>query len=598
MKFNDYKPYTDYVWIAEVNSSLSINDDFNTLINLSDITLNFIDGLGVKLQSNEETLNGGLDFTLRSYIDFSDLGNLGFELLIKARESDTVIIGLTFVGAEHDGELYIDLSGLGYPKVYMSGIDLGAMLIEILQSLEASAEAIDEEASGGGDKEAANAAGSISGSVSGGDEGSIKFDTIESAPLSANLLMVLADENLFNIAITGALILNLVGTLTDALSFLPDFANVQLGYEKDKLSGLKLVVDEQQHFNIAYNFERSYSYMVPKMQLNTPVYAEAKSHMVTGTTKEEFIAIDQLKNLYLSLELYVNLNTVNENGYKSDAVEDFEELLENILGLKNGAIDFQFQDSYVSLLVTIEALLDITDISNTYLKVQILYNDEVLLGVYHIEGRVYVDLSGVGFFKSAINGIDIASIINGMLYGTPINLTEEGLDLRGLLLDSLKIGNTVGYQGSVIKTGSSITEASIEAEIELVKKGYLDRYNKGEFENLTGVMQQKVEEDVKKAVGEINVKYDGAMTQGYFDSVVEEIMRSIGLAKVDMNVNNEAEAKKIAFINVLLYNDSIKITPTSEALGNLLGVSFPMFENMTFSMDLDDRRRTAGVSGG
>ena len=585
--FDEYKDISSYVWITEVNSSLGLyNDDENTIVDLTDLTMRFISGLGIKLRNGEALLDVSLDFVLRTYIDFSDLGNLGFELLINRR--GRTLIGLTFIGAENDGSLYINLEGLGFNKFYITGVDIGSMLTEVLKSLE-------QDVSFGDEETAANSDGSISGSISSGDKGAIDYGDISDAGISTNLLLALFDENKFNVAMTGALLLNLLGTLEgirDISAMIPMFANIQIGYEKDKLSGIKFVYDEGQHFSIDYSFEKSYTYLVPKRDLNdiaNTAYDDARMHMVKSTDKTDFVNIDNLKNVNIGLTLDLTLTTVNADGSKSEPVEQFEALLESLLGMKEGSVDLQFQDMYAAITLSVEIIADLTNINNSKLKVEIIYNDETLIGIYYLEGAVYLDLGELGLMKAAINGVDLMGALTYFIGGElPIDLDEEkGLDIQGLITGLLNTGIEESEKGTTEKTNTSIEEQAVEDAIEALKENYLTRYENGEFDDLTATEQEEIKAEIESALMTINTDNGNVLTESEFDSVYKEIVRSIGFRVQGSIIQEVTDSQNTAIISLLLYDDRIEITPAADALSALLGMDIPEFQGMLISMNLD-----------
>ena len=585
--FDEYKDISSYVWITEVNSSLGLyNDDENTIVDLTDLTMRFISGLGIKLRNGEALLDVSLDFVLRTYIDFSDLGNLGFELLINRR--GRTLIGLTFIGAENDGSLYINLEGLGFNKFYITGVDIGSMLTEVLKSLE-------QDVSFGDEETAANSDGSISGSISSGDKGAIDYGDISDAGISTNLLLALFDENKFNVAMTGALLLNLLGTLEgirDISAMIPMFANIQIGYEKDKLSGIKFVYDEGQHFSIDYSFEKSYTYLVPKRDLNdiaNTAYDDARMHMVKSTDKTDFVNIDNLKNVNIGLTLDLTLTTVNADGSKSEPVEQFEALLENLLGMKEGSVDLQFQDMYAAITLSVEIIADLTNLNNSKLKVEIIYNEETLIGIYYLDGAVYLDLGELGLMKAAINGVDLIGALTYFIGGElPIDLDEEkGLDIQGLITGLLNTGIEESEKGTTEKTNTSIEEQAVEDAIEVLKENYLTRYENGEFDDLTATEQEEIKAEIESALMTINTDNGNVLTESEFDSVYKEIVRSIGFRVQGSIIQEVTDSQNTAIISLLLYDDRIEITPTADSLSALLGMEIPEFQGMLISMNLD-----------
>ncbi|MGN0768139.1 MAG: hypothetical protein ACI4M8_02170, partial [Christensenellales bacterium] len=585
--FEEYNEISKYVWITETNSSLGLhNDDENTIVDLSGLTMKIIDGLGIKLRNGESLLDVSLDFVLRTYIDFSDLGNLGFELLINRR--GRTLIGLTFIGAENDGSLYVNLEGLGLPQFYITGVDIGGMLTELLQKIE-------KDVSFGDDETAANADGSISGSISSGDKGAIDYGSIADAGISGNLLLALVDENVFNVAMTGALLLNLLGTIDgvrDISALIPTFANLQLGYEKDKLSGIKLVYDEGQHFSIDYNFRKSYTYLVPKRDLfdeGNPAYDDARSHMVKSSDKTSFVNVDNLKNVNIGLTLDLTLVTVNPDGTKSEVVEELETLLETLLGMDEGSVDLQFQDMYASITVLAEIVADLTDLNNSKLKIEIIYNDVTLIGIYYLEGKVYLDLGKLGLMEASINGVDLMGALSYFMGGSlPIDFDEEkGLDIKGLITNLINVGTDAGNKGTTDKTGTSIEEKAVSDAINALKANYAERYKAGEFDDLTATEQEAIKEEISNAIITINGDNGNVLTESEYEEIYKEIVKSIGFRVKGSILEEVTEGKKAAVISLSLYNDRIEIAPSSQSLGALLGVNFPNFTGIVVSMNLD-----------
>ncbi|MBO4540192.1 MAG: carboxypeptidase regulatory-like domain-containing protein, partial [Clostridia bacterium] len=376
---------------------------------------------------------------------------------------------------------------------------------------------------------------------------------------------------------------------------LPDIASLEIGYEKDVLSGVRIVVDEHKHFSINYSFKKSYTFMIPMTGLSSAKYKEALSHGVSE--KDGFIRIDEIKNVYFSLQLDVILNTVDDQGNKSTVIDQLETTLENLIGMEEGAIDLQCQDTYMKLTVTIDVAIDLTDLSQSILLVNIDYMDELLLGIYYVDGGIYLDAGTLGLIQAVANGINIGSILQGLLGGTLTLDPTDGLNAQQMVLNMLKM-NTEGSVGAIKKTSTSGESNAMFQELEDLKSLYRKNARRGQYNGLGTEAMQNVSDQIEQNLDEIAKKYPSSMTNSTYQSVLSEIRVIVGL---DNNDTLTDSVQKSALFNVLLYNDSIALVPQIDGLGDFIGIDLPEinsiiissnnFNNISVNFRLDENNR-------
>ncbi|HKL74311.1 MAG TPA: hypothetical protein VJ903_05400, partial [Clostridia bacterium] len=266
--FTGYQAFDSFIWVSEINSSLHINDDFNTLIDMSQLTSFLIDNLGLKIMGTEE-LDVQINFALRTYIDFSDLSNFRLELELTWGDGKR-ILELAYIGIPQGGTIYLDLSGLGLPKVCVNGIDLGSLAKEILSTLDdETIETVEAQNAGNND---------VENDQSDAEKVASNYPNIKDMPFGNNMLLFMCSNDELSIAITGALLMSLLHSLDRAtgdslpeiIDNIPVFNYLKIGRDdKDNVTGIQLVLDENRQFTIRYNFDKSYSHLVNRYKLNT-----------------------------------------------------------------------------------------------------------------------------------------------------------------------------------------------------------------------------------------------------------------------------------------------------------------------------------------
>ncbi|HKL73968.1 MAG TPA: hypothetical protein VJ903_03655 [Clostridia bacterium] len=183
-----------------------------------------------------------------------------------------------------------------------------------------------------------------------------------------------------------------------------------------------------------------------------------------------------MENLHLSLTMDITINTVDPktNG-KSEVVEGLETFLEKLLDVQEDTILLDLQDTLMIFTINLEIALDLKDFANSIIKLDVFYNDEVLLGIYYVNGVAYLDLSSLGLFKLSLSGVDLGGLISSFLSGTDI-IGIDGVDVTGLLANLLdESQNTEGTRNTV-KSSSYQNLGAIRLELKEELLEYLDAY--------------------------------------------------------------------------------------------------------------------------
>ena len=412
-KDKDFSAFTsidDYKLETVIESSLTINDKLFSVFDMKALTAPLLNDLGVVLQAGDN-LNMQLDFKLKLFINFSDLSLLKFEL--EAKLYDKVMARITYIGEMDNGTIYLQLDGLSLPNMQLDGINLGELIKGFISN-------IDEEEDGTVPEQAEplylfNAEGD-------------DFSQLQS------LLHFILDYEEVTLAITGALAVSLLGSVTDGMTF-PEFDRFKIGYSKDdNLAGLLLILTQngtglEEAFRIKYNFNDMRFRIATNLLTTIDPRYDSLGRQIT------YQDISVINKIGLTLDAEVVLKTKKPTDGKSEAITGLEKLVAGLLNVPAGAIDLDLQNSYLVYGLSLGLVIDLADFSNSKLSLDITYNMRPLLSVYYIgeTNTVYADLSGLGLFKASISGMDLMSLIGGLLEDVEVIQPGVGLDLGGVV---------------------------------------------------------------------------------------------------------------------------------------------------------------------
>lgn len=435
--FDGFTSLSEYKWSFELESELTITDDLVSVFSLSKMTTPLI-GADVTIEAGE-VLGTKLTFYLKGFIDFSDMSNLSLQLAMVSGGKQ--YINIMYVGNAANPQnswVYIDLTGLGLTSLKLN-LDLGGIVKNLLGSLTASS----EEGSGAAReivKAVSNGAADAmrpadENETSGGDAiltyndinwGLADGGTLEDVPFGSQLLLLAIGSKNVSVAITGALLTSLIHGLTDAF-ILPEINYIRLGYVEGKMTGIELVLNEE-NFRIAYSFTENSASEIGRDTKN-PIDPTKSATGETLTYSMSDIGV--IQQVFLALNMEIRINTRNADGKKSTQIEGLEAFMESLIGVPDGTVDFAPQDASMIISFQLQLALNLADLKKTQLALTISYGDADLIGVYFDNGSVYADLSGLGLFEVKISGLDIISLI--------LNLLGDTLDLEG----GLKVGDLI-----------------------------------------------------------------------------------------------------------------------------------------------------------
>ena len=490
----NFKPLDEYKWFFEVVSELTIDDTVGGLFDLTE-TISTLLGMdiGLALQPAED-LHVSLEFALRGFIDFSDLSNLRIQLSVKYNGNEIALIsyigGYTADGVEN-GTVYVDLSGLTLPAVKLEGIPLGSLVKDLLGSIGSSSSAEENQpAVTNASDDVFNAPADYEGPKNMDYESRPSFDTmmqsvlgeinLEDIDIETPLLLITSRLNQeLSVAITGALAYSLIAGISGNENFrIPMFKDLKIGFSKDELPNgkdlyglvIRLTDDTpyEKAFTIAYNFTKGQSVFDPGIR--GEYYVNAETDAEGNTIAYE--SIDAISKLALSLDMELRLRTraVKDQedaaegeiatGEKSEQMESLEGLIESLLGIAPGTVEFDLQDSILVFGLSLKIFTNLADMTETTMLIELTYNEERLLAIYFlgINNAVYADLSGLGLFRAAINGLDLMGVLGELLGG--VLTPGVGLDVMGLLGGLFSGGSDAEGDDATVQNAASFAEAS------------------------------------------------------------------------------------------------------------------------------------------
>ncbi|MBR1625214.1 MAG: hypothetical protein IJ676_05685 [Clostridia bacterium] len=235
----------------------------------------------------------------------------------------------------------------------------------------------------------------------------------------------------------------------------------------------------------------------------------------------------------------------------------------------------------------IDLTANLTDLNQSVIKIEIYYNESVLIGLYYLNKALYVDLGRLGLFRAVANGIDIAGLLDSMLADLPITFdADKGIDVLGLI-QSIISDASAAEKGTTSKTATSIAEKGLEDAIAEIEASFAARYKAGEFKDITVTEQEELKQEISEALETANADYGNLMTEKEFEKEYNKIVKSVGIKPKSSRINESGADKSLAIFNLLFYNDRIELNPSSKALGALLGMDLPDFEGIGIAMNLD-----------
>ncbi len=281
----------------------------------------------------------------------------------------------------------------------------------------------------------------------------------------------------------------------------------------------------------------------------------------------------------LQLKLDVVLNTVNADGSKSDVIASLERMLEDLVGMTEGAVDLQCQDTYMALTLSVDIALNLVDPTQSIMLIDIEYMGELLLGVYYVDGATYLNAGTLGLMQAAASGIDIGSFLAGFLDGSILSGGSNGLDAQGLVNNLLKL--SVSKEGSISTSSSTAEENGMSNAIAELVALYAANASRGMYEDLTATEEEDLRDEIKDALSVLSEEYLAYMTEYIYNSAYQTILSAIGLnAKEELKTERKGEAT----VTLMMYNDHITVSPLMEGLGAWLGMeNFPEFHSIVLS---------------
>ena len=161
----------------------------------------------------------------------------------------------------------------------------------------------------------------------------------------------------------------------------------------------------------------------------------------------------------MNLELEARVRT-KDSEEKPPQLIAVQNLLQDLLGLSADTINFDVQDTVLVFSLGLTVYADLADMSNTALALTINLTGEELIGVYFIGqvNTVYVNLSGLGLFQAALNGVDVLGILNNFLGGF---LGEEGININEMLAGILTVEDE---ERAALNANNALSNASAQTE--------------------------------------------------------------------------------------------------------------------------------------
>ena len=261
------------------------------------------------------------------------------------------------------------------------------------------------------------------------------------------MLLFIGSSKEVSLAITGGLLTALFNSwdnvtggevLPDIVLDIPVFNSLKIGYsEDDDLAGIMVVLDENKSFKINYSFEESKSLMKDKDFIYEDIDIIDPENEAIENGYED---IDVIEKVALNLNAEFRIKTKSErDGYsKSDAISALEALIEGLVGMEEGSVEFDLQDTIITLGINIGAVLNLEDLSQTNLAIDISYNDTQIVTIYFVGSynKIYADMSQLGLFKVSLTGIDVMSLLADV-FTEPLVVDGEGINVVEMLNDLL-----------------------------------------------------------------------------------------------------------------------------------------------------------------
>ncbi|MBQ8178028.1 MAG: hypothetical protein IJ033_02430, partial [Clostridia bacterium] len=483
----NFRPLSDYKMEMEVNLELNIDDTVGGLFDMSEL-LGTVGGLiGGDIAGLISQINLALQpiddiaiafgLTLRLFIDFSDITPMRLQLEMTYNDKTMVLI--TYEGKYEQDEngiyenstAYVDLSGLGFPSVKLEGIQLGAVLKNLVGGLGGSNASGDTSVNDGTQAvNAQNANDNAVGTVDKIEDQHIDRVYLKDYGWTERLLLLTFGADETSLAITGALVYSLLanaskndtiaGLLGGAELMLPMFRNLQIGYSnEDGVYGLCLRLTDdtpyEKAFRIGFNGRQGKFEMWTDENKGSSI--SAREH-VEGSVEEGIVYEDIgiISKVALNLELEARVRTRDTE--KAPQLLAMQELLENLLGMSGDTINFDVQNTVLVFTLGLTVYADLADMTNTTLALSIGLTGEEIIGVYFLgkTNTAYVNLSGLGLFQAALNGVDVLGILNSFLGSF---LGDEGINLNEMLSGVLTVEE---QENAAVNANNALSTASAQ----------------------------------------------------------------------------------------------------------------------------------------
>ncbi len=204
-----FMPLSSVKLSSEINSSLIIDDQLISYFDASETLSSLIDGLDLVIRSGEK-LHVETELTLKLFVDFSELDNLGIQLAIASGGKQ--FVNIMYVGdLGNDATIYADLAGLGFPAISLSGINIGEIVKSMVSGLTAEsasgASLLNAASSYSVDGSDINLVGSSDNPFNAQPEAKLDSEYLE---FGTALIMLAVSSREISLAVTGAMIRSLV----------------------------------------------------------------------------------------------------------------------------------------------------------------------------------------------------------------------------------------------------------------------------------------------------------------------------------------------------------------------------------------------------
>ena len=263
--FDEYfEPLSSYKWEFELNSEIFIDDTVGGIFDMSELIGTIASLIGgdnpsaivqalsrfnLAIQPIDD-LAISIGFSVRGYIDFSDITNMRLQLEMTYNGKTMILI--TYIGGYDVDEygnkvenstIYADLGGMALPSIALPGIQIGSVLKNLIGGLTEG-----DGLSLGPDNASDNSGSAIDNGPSNAT-GDSSIDKVELPDYGWDdrLLLITLGKEETSIAITGALLYSLIyniggnevfaGLLGEIHPAIPRFRNIKIGYsEEDGIS--------------------------------------------------------------------------------------------------------------------------------------------------------------------------------------------------------------------------------------------------------------------------------------------------------------------------------------------------------------------------